>query len=77
MTSRLLTLHEVAERLHLSYGTVRRLVATGKLPGSNVGRWRVAESDLNDFLARTRTSAADERIEMRVDLPAILAPRFS
>lgn len=40
--ARLLTVKEAAERLKLHTGSVRRLIASGRIPASKVGHeWRV------------------------------------
>ncbi len=52
----LLTLQEVAKRLHIAVGTVRRkLLYPGVLVGHLVGgQWRVREDDLEAYLRTTR-----------------------
>jgi excisionase family DNA binding protein len=46
--SELLTVGEVASLLRISEHTVRRLLATGELPGVRVGRqWRIAAGELD------------------------------
>ena len=47
-SAELLRVDETARLLRLSERTIRRLVATGELPGVRVGRqWRIATSDLD------------------------------
>jgi excisionase family DNA binding protein len=47
----LLTTTEVAARLKVTRQTVQRLIKTGKLVASRVGReWRVKHSELDAFL---------------------------
>jgi excisionase family DNA binding protein len=47
MNERWLTINEVAELLGVHHGTVRRLIAKGRLPAVRVGRlWRVPSSAL-------------------------------
>ena len=53
----LLTPPQVAVRLHIHINTVYRYLETGILKGYKLGqmkyaRWRVKESDLNDFVER-------------------------
>jgi excisionase family DNA binding protein len=52
-----MTLPEVAQRLRLSEGTVRRWIRTGQLRAEKVGlapsfRYRVARAELERFLTR-------------------------
>ena len=45
------TLDEIAQRLKVSYRTVYRWVQAKELPAYKLGtEWRVAESDLQEFL---------------------------
>lgn len=46
------TPEEVAARLRLSAGTIRRLLREGTLPGRKVGKrqWRIHRDDLEDYL---------------------------
>lgn len=47
MTSRILTVPQVAQKLHTSPGTVRKYLQLGKLPGTRVGNaWCILESDV-------------------------------
>ncbi len=49
---RLLDMHEVAGALAISHGSVKGLVATGKLPSAKLGRRRlIRRSDLGKFIA--------------------------
>lgn len=51
------TTEEVAEYLRVSPKTVYRLIDSGRLPASKVGRqYRVSQSDIDVFLALTSTS---------------------
>jgi len=53
---RFFTIAEVAEILELSTRSVRRLIEKKKLVAHYFGRAvRIAESDLNDFIARHRS----------------------
>lgn len=46
-----LTPDQVAEKLQMNPSVVRRMLASGKLPGKRVGRiWRVSASSLRDFI---------------------------
>lgn len=51
-----LTPEQVADRLQVVVETVYRWLRSGKLRGSRLSRkvWRVAESDLNDFMKAGR-----------------------
>ena len=52
MTTKLLTVPDVAERLAVSPRTVKRVLARGELPVVRVGRLvRVRDEDLHRFLA--------------------------
>lgn len=54
-TSRLLTIHDVADFLRIDPKTVRRLVESNQLTAYKVGRqWRITERDLWAFLAERR-----------------------
>jgi excisionase family DNA binding protein len=56
--ARYLTAAEVAEAMRVSTMTVYRLIKAGSLPAVRVGRsYRVAEDDLDRFLARGYTQA--------------------
>lgn len=51
MQERLLTPEEAAERLAMKPRTIREWLRSGKLPGVKAGiKWRVRESDLNDYI---------------------------
>ena len=52
---RLLSLTEVAERLHLSERTVKRRISEGDLAAHKLGhQWRVAISDIETYLSKHR-----------------------
>jgi excisionase family DNA binding protein len=56
--ARFLTVQEVAELMRVSSMTVYRLIKAGELPAVRVGRsFRVAESDVNSYLASRYTQA--------------------
>ncbi|MFJ4999891.1 helix-turn-helix domain-containing protein [Microbacterium sp. NPDC088619] len=55
----LLTVDEVAERLHRSPTAVRHLIASAQLKSGRVGgRRMVRESDLNEFIEAAFTEAS-------------------
>jgi len=49
---KLLTLKETAKILRVSERTIMRYLKSGKLKASNLGQWRIKESDLNKFLEK-------------------------
>jgi len=52
---RFYTLHEIADRLQVSYMTMFRHVQEGKLVAHKIGhQWRVSESDLQEYLSERR-----------------------
>jgi excisionase family DNA binding protein len=56
--ARFLTVQEVAQLMRVSSMTVYRLIKAGDLPAVRVGRsFRVAESDMNRYLASRYTQA--------------------
>lgn len=58
-SERLLTVREVADRLHVHPITVRRLIGSGRLPAVRIGRSvRVCESDLEAFLRQQEAPRA-------------------
>ena len=65
-TTRLLTVREVAERIRVSEWTVTDWLRKGQLrgmrPGGTKAGWRIAEADLDDFLAA------------RANIPAVRKP---
>jgi excisionase family DNA binding protein len=61
LTDRLLTVPEAAAYLRISTTTVRQLIRQGSIPaaavtGSERRRWRFNRQDLDDWLAKQRTS---------------------
>lgn len=49
--SEYLTPEQVAEKLQMNARVVRRMLASGKIPGKRVGRiWRVSAQGLRDFI---------------------------
>ena len=56
--ARFLTVAEVASMMRVSSMTVYRLIKAGELPAVRVGKsYRVAEEDLDKYLARSYTEA--------------------
>lgn len=60
MTDNYLTVSEAAQTLKVHEHTVRRLITTGELRAHRIGdpkrgTLRIAERDLNEYLARTAT----------------------
>jgi excisionase family DNA binding protein len=56
--SRFLTVAELAEQLRVSNMTVYRLVQSGRLPATRVGRsYRIREDDVDRYLAQQYTRA--------------------
>jgi len=49
---KLFTLKETAKILRVSERTIMRYLKSGKLKASNLGQWRIKESDLNKFLEK-------------------------
>ncbi|MFA5348983.1 MAG: helix-turn-helix domain-containing protein [Candidatus Paceibacterota bacterium] len=47
---KIMTLKEAAKILRVSERTIMRYLKSGKLKASKVGRWRIRESNLEDFL---------------------------
>ncbi len=63
-TERYLTAEQVAARMQVNPETVRRWLRSGRLrgflAGSARGGWRVAESDLQDFIRANRPGDGDD-----------------
>lgn len=54
-----MTLEEVADLLGVRYNLIYRLVRSGEIPASKIGRvYRVATADLEDYLERSKQSVA-------------------
>ena len=51
---KLYDVREAADILRVSYRTVQRYLRAKKLKGSKTGQWRFSESDIKNFLKRTR-----------------------
>lgn len=78
MSAPLLTIRECATRLNRGEQFVRRLVGSGRLPGSKIGNaWRVDADDLEAFIVGHRPQPAIEPIESDRDLPAEAASRYA
>ena len=59
---RLLSTHEVAERLSVDKKTVLRYLRAGKLTGSRIGRdYRIPEGSVSALLRRTNSMTPEER----------------
>src|SRR5215204_1886164 len=59
---RLLSTHEVAERLAVDKKTVLRYLRSGKLAGSRIGRdYRIPEGSVAALLRRTNSTTAEQR----------------
>lgn len=57
----LMTVHDVAQRLRVSYGTVYALLREGDLPAVKVGsQWRVHPERLEAYLGRLETREGSE-----------------
>jgi len=55
MTTRMMSIDEVATVLHVSGRTIRRLIKGRKLRAHPIGRqWRIAKSDLEAYLRSLR-----------------------
>jgi excisionase family DNA binding protein len=51
------TVKELAERLKIAEATVRQWIKAGELRAIDIGKgWRIADSDLENFLARHQTA---------------------
>jgi excisionase family DNA binding protein len=51
------TVKELAERLKIAEATVRQWIKAGELRAIDIGKgWRIADSDLETFLARHQTA---------------------
>ena len=54
-----MTLEEVADLLGVRYNLIYRLVRSGEIPASKIGRvYRVAAADLDAYLERSKQSVA-------------------
>lgn len=54
-----MTLEEVADLLGVTYNLIYRLVRSGQIPASRIGRvYRVAAADLEDYLQRSKQDVA-------------------
>ena len=79
MFHRFLTPAQIAELLQIDVGKVIGWIRTGELPAVNVaksrhgakGRWRIAESDFEDFLLRRRTQPPPPKPTRRRILPTV------
>lgn len=53
MSENFLTIEEVAKKLGLDYRTVFRYIHSKKLEATKIGRWRIREKELEDFIKRS------------------------
>ncbi|MBA2117329.1 helix-turn-helix domain-containing protein [Bremerella alba] len=57
----MLTLKDVAERLHVSRDTVRRIVLNGELPAYRIGgQYRITQKDIDSYLGHNRIDEKEE-----------------
>lgn len=61
------TVREVADRLKVAEATVRHWIREGELRAIDIGKgWRIADSDLADFLLAHQTSCRLPRTPLNV-----------
>ena len=60
-TDKLLTIEEVAEILRVSTRTVIRYIDSGKLKASEIGVWRIKQSDVDVFLENTSNQNGNKK----------------
>lgn len=73
----MLTLQQCADRLGISYCTVRKHAIQGHLRASKVGGWRVEPNDLEAFIASRRPQVEAVRVpDAESDLPPVANRRF-
>jgi excisionase family DNA binding protein len=62
MQDRMYTVQEVAQQLRVSERTVRNWIEQNELPAFSIGKrgYRIAESDLNAFIAKRKRRADTE-----------------
>ena len=53
MTEKFLTIEEVAEKLGLNYKTIFRYIHNKRIKATKIGRWRISEKDLKNFIAQS------------------------
>jgi excisionase family DNA binding protein len=77
MTSQpMLTVQQCAERLNCHHSLVRRLITSGKLTASRLGKeWRIEPDDLEAFIAGRRHQPIAPRSDLD-PLPALAVRRF-
>ncbi len=64
MEDEFLTSEEVAQKLKLHPGTVRRMLARGEIPGRRLGKeWRVSAIELQKFIAGVEVQPKPETDE--------------
>ena len=60
----ILTMQQAAEYLQVSVRTLQRMVATGEVPGRQVGRqWRFDQAQLREWVRGEGTAAATEQAQ--------------
>ena len=47
-----LSVEEVAELIGFHQETIRRKLRAGEIEGHNIGRWRIKESDLEQYITK-------------------------
>ncbi len=68
MTKKLYTLTELEEKLGLSHTTLRNYIYQGKLKATKLGgngKWKVAEEDLEAFIAGNKPAPDDTKSELK------------
>ena len=64
------TVREVAERLKVAEATVRHWIREGQLRAIDIGKgWRIADSDLADFLMAHQTAPKVPRARLNGSAP--------
>jgi len=53
MSEKFLTIDEAAKKLGLNYKTVFRYIHSKKLEATKIGRWRIREKELEEFIKRS------------------------
>lgn len=53
MSEKFLTIDEAAKKLGLNYKTVFRYIHNKKLEATKIGRWRISEKELEEFIKRS------------------------
>jgi excisionase family DNA binding protein len=53
MQEKFLTIEEAAKKLGLNYKTVFRYIHDKKIEATKIGRWRIREKELEEFIKRS------------------------